>query len=50
MHIDMRYRSHYRMSMIENLKFIKENGMEKFLEYQEETWKCQKLWRTDFLS
>jgi hypothetical protein len=39
--IDNRYRSRYRMSMIENLNLIKENGMEKFLENQEETWKCQ---------
>jgi hypothetical protein len=39
--IDNRYRSRYRMSMIENLNFIKENGIEKFLEDQEETWKCQ---------
>jgi hypothetical protein len=39
--IDRRYRGRYRMSMIENLKFIKENGMEKFLEDQEEKWKCQ---------
>jgi hypothetical protein len=40
--IDKRYRSRYRMSMIENLNSIKENGMEKFLHDQEETWKCQK--------
>jgi hypothetical protein len=39
--IDKRYRSRYRISMIENLNFIRENGMEKFLEDQEETWKCQ---------
>jgi len=39
--IDRRYRTRYRMSMIENLIFIKENGMEKFLEEQEKTWKCQ---------
>jgi hypothetical protein len=39
--IDRRYRTRYRMSMIENLIFIKENGMEKFLEAQEKTWKCQ---------
>jgi len=38
--IDKRYRSRYRMSMIENLNFIKQNGMEKFLEAQQETWKC----------
>ena len=39
--IDRRYRDRYRMSMIDNLIFIKENGLEKFLEEQEETWKCQ---------
>jgi hypothetical protein len=39
--IDKRYRSRCRMSMIENLNFIKENGMEKFLDNQEKTWKCQ---------
>lgn len=38
--IDKRYRSRYRMSMIENLNFIKQNGIEKFLKSQEETWKC----------
>ena len=30
--IDKRYKSRHRMSMIENLNFIKENGMEIFLE------------------
>jgi hypothetical protein len=39
--IDRRYRTRYKMSMIENLIFIKKNGMEKFLEGQEKTWKCQ---------
>jgi len=39
--IDKRYRSRYRMSMIENLSFIKENGMKKFLNNQEKTWKCK---------
>lgn len=39
--IDERYRNRYRMSMIENLIFIKENGMEEFLEGQVKTWKCQ---------
>jgi len=38
--IDGRYRTRYRMSMIGNLIFIKENGIEKFLEEQEKTWKC----------
>ena len=39
-HIDKRYRSLYRMSMIENLKFIGENGIEQFLESEEEKWRC----------
>jgi len=39
--IDERYRSCYRMSMIDNLQFIREHGMEKFLEEQEKSWKCR---------
>lgn len=39
--IDKRYRTRYRMSMIENLNFIKENATEKFLEEQQKTWKCK---------
>lgn len=39
-HIDKRYRTKYSMSMIENLNFIKEFGIEKFLEQQEEKWTC----------
>ena len=38
--IDKRYRSRYRMSMIANLNFIKEKGIENFLNNQEEAWKC----------
>ena len=38
--IDKRYRSLFRMSMIENLKFIKEKGIDKFLEKEKEKWKC----------
>jgi hypothetical protein len=38
--IDKRYRTLYRMSMIENLKFIEENGIEKFLEKEKKKWKC----------
>ena len=38
--LDWRYRSHYGMSMVENLKEIRENGMEKFLEKQEEKYLC----------
>ena len=39
-HIDKRYRANYRMSMIENLEYIKEYGMEKLLEKEEVKWKC----------
>lgn len=39
-HLDERYRSRYHMSMIENLKDIKEFGISKFLAQQEKTWKC----------
>jgi hypothetical protein len=40
-HIDKRYfLSRFRMSMIENLEYIKEYGMEKFLEKEEEKWRC----------
>ena len=34
------YREKYKMSMIDNLKFIKENGMSEFLKSQEEKYKC----------
>jgi len=40
-HIDKRYfLSKFRMSMIENLEYIKENGMDKFLKKEEEKWRC----------
>jgi hypothetical protein len=40
-HIDKRYfLSQFRMSMIENLEYIKEYGMEKFLEKEEKKWRC----------
>lgn len=38
--IDKRYKNRYRMSLIENLSFIKLNGMERFLEGQKQKWKC----------
>jgi hypothetical protein len=38
--LDARYKSRYRMSMIDNSRFIKEQGMQKFMEAQEKTWKC----------
>ena len=39
-HIDQRYRALYRMSMVENLGFIKAKGMAAFLEREEEKWRC----------
>jgi hypothetical protein len=39
-HLDERYRMNYHMSMIENLNYIKENGMKKFLEKETEKWRC----------
>lgn len=38
--LDKRYTTKYHMSMIENLIYIKQNGMLKFLTHQEKTWKC----------
>ena len=38
--LDKRYRTKYHMSMIENLKFIKEHDIESFLEKEEEKWCC----------
>ena len=39
--IDERYRTHFRMSLVDNLQFIKEHGMEEFLKEQEKLWKCE---------
>jgi hypothetical protein len=39
-HLDKRYRTNFKMSMIENLEFIKKNGIQKFLEKEEDKWKC----------
>ena len=38
--LDKRHRSKYRMSMFENLAYIKKNGLETFLEKEEKKWKC----------
>jgi hypothetical protein len=38
--LDDRYKSRYRMSMIDNLSYIKEHGMHSFLEEQAKKWKC----------
>ena len=38
--LDKRYRTFYHMSMIENLEFVKKNGIEMFLEKEAEKWHC----------
>jgi len=40
--LDDKYRKRFDYSMIDNLRYIKENGMEKFLQKQEEKYKCPK--------
>lgn len=39
--LDKRYRTKYGMSMLENLGFIKENGLEVFLKSEQEKWECE---------
>jgi hypothetical protein len=38
--LDKRYRTFYHMSMIENLRYIKENGIRRFLDREKERWRC----------
>lgn len=37
-HLDKRYRSRYSVSPIANLEFIRDFGLEAFLQRQSETW------------
>lgn len=39
-HLDKRYRTKYRMSMIENLEEIRKSGITKFLENEKLRWTC----------
>jgi hypothetical protein len=39
-HLDKRYRTFYRMSMIENLESIREHGITLFLEKEAAKWRC----------
>ncbi len=38
--LDEKHRTRHNISMIENLEYIKEHGMGKFLEKEEEKWRC----------
>ena len=40
--LDTRYRTYYKMSMVDNLKFIKDNGLKKFFEKEQKKWQCNK--------
>lgn len=41
-HLDERYRTHYHMSMLANLKLIKNKGVKAFLADQRKKWACKK--------
>jgi hypothetical protein len=41
-HWDEVYRTRYNTSPIENLRYIQASGMEKFLQQQQEKWRCSK--------
>ncbi len=38
--LDEKYRKRYDMSMIDNLKYIRDNGIDTFLKYQEKRYTC----------
>lgn len=38
--LDKRYRTKYNMSMIDNLEFIKKNGLKKFTVNEKKIWAC----------
>jgi len=38
--VDTKYRANFRMSMVENLEYIRENGVGRFLEREEAKWRC----------
>jgi hypothetical protein len=40
--LDKRYTTKYRMSMLENLATIRDQGMDALLQQQEERWICKK--------
>jgi hypothetical protein len=40
--LDKRYKTHYRLSMVDNLRYINEYGLAKFLEKEKKKWKCPK--------
>jgi len=45
-HSDERYRTFFHTSLIDNLNFIKEYGLVKFLEKEEKKWECPNCGKT----
>jgi hypothetical protein len=45
-HLDKRYRTRYRMSMIENLENIRNSGIREFLKNEKDRWACSKCGST----
>jgi hypothetical protein len=39
--LDKRYRAKYGMSMIENLEYIRDRGLEAFVRQEEKRWACR---------
>jgi len=39
-HLDQRYKTLFRMSMIDNLEFVRDNGIDRFLVKEQGKWKC----------
>ncbi|MBT8397737.1 MAG: DUF3795 domain-containing protein [Gemmatimonadetes bacterium] len=39
--LDKRYRTRYRMSVLDNLEFIRDHGMEEFIELEKQSWTCR---------
>lgn len=40
--LDKRYKNKYHLSMIDNLKYIKENGIKQFMNKENHKWRCKK--------
>lgn len=41
-HLDLRYRTRYGMSEIENLEYIRDNGIRRFMELERRKWLSEK--------
>ncbi len=40
--MDARYRSRYGMSTIENLEFIRQHGLDRFVDSEKQKWECSR--------